>query len=269
LNRKVSDQAGQIARLEATVNQLTGHIADFAGHEDLIRDLDSRVTQLDVVAGQERLTAALEPLRCEISVLQMWGPQFDSRVISHFPVIFDEFHLKRFNLLWRGSRDGFTAQEFHRCCDGRANTLTLIADADGNTFGGFTPVEWESRHDFPYNKGDDSARSFLFTLQNPDGFPERKCPLRDERRQWAICCNSEYGPVFGHDIDICDMIVSDNCSACADSSTAWAHNLILGGIGKRDPYGGRAYTNDTEVEYFFTGSAFFEVKEIEVFEIAD
>jgi hypothetical protein len=36
----------------------------------------------------------------------------DSRIISDFPEIFAEFH--KFSLLWRGSRDGFKAQKFHR-----------------------------------------------------------------------------------------------------------------------------------------------------------
>jgi hypothetical protein len=40
-------------------------------------------------------------------------PPFDSRIISHFPEIFSEFQGKRFSLLWRGSRDGFKAKEFH------------------------------------------------------------------------------------------------------------------------------------------------------------
>jgi hypothetical protein len=68
-------------------------------------------------------------------------PGFDSLIASDFPLLFEEFRAKRFNLLWRGSRDGFTAQEFHLRCDGRANTLTLISDTDGNVFGGFTPVK--------------------------------------------------------------------------------------------------------------------------------
>jgi hypothetical protein len=72
------------------------------------------------------------------------APEIDSLIVADFPLLFDEFRAKRFNLLWRGSRDGFTTQEFHLRCDGRANTLTLIADTDGNVFGGFTPVKWES-----------------------------------------------------------------------------------------------------------------------------
>jgi hypothetical protein len=94
-------------------------------------------------------------------------PPFDSQIISDFPAIFAEFRKKRFSLLWRGSRDGFKAQEFHRRCDGHANTLTVILDTEGNIFGGFTPVEWESRTSSPWCKADDSLRSFVFTLKNP------------------------------------------------------------------------------------------------------
>jgi hypothetical protein len=65
---------------------------------------------------------------------------FDSRIISDFPEIFAEFQDRQFSLLWRGSRDGFKAQEFHRRCDWYANTLTVILGTKGNILGGFTPV---------------------------------------------------------------------------------------------------------------------------------
>jgi hypothetical protein len=81
-------------------------------------------------------------------------PHFDFRIISHFPEIFTEFQEKRISLLWRGNRDGFGASEFHRRCDGHANILTVILDTKGNVFGGFTPVEWESRE---YSKEDEDS----------------------------------------------------------------------------------------------------------------
>jgi hypothetical protein len=112
--------------------------------------------------------------------------RLDSLIVSDFPPLFEEFRAKRFNLLWRGSRDGFTAGEFHRRCHGRANTLTVISDTDGNVFGGFTPVEWENSCSF---KGDDSLRSFLFTLRNPHGVPPRKFKLKAEKKQFAISCS--------------------------------------------------------------------------------
>jgi hypothetical protein len=70
---------------------------------------------------------------------------FDSLIVPEFPSLLEEFRMRRWLLLWRGSRDDCTAQEFHCRCDGHANTLTLILDTDGNMFSSFTPVEWESR----------------------------------------------------------------------------------------------------------------------------
>jgi hypothetical protein len=100
---------------------------------------------------------------------------FASLIVSEFPALFAEFRGKRFTLLWRGSRDVFRARDFHGRCDGHANTLTLIEDRAGNIFGGFTPVEWESRE---YNteastalgrsncfKADPSLTSFLCRIR--------------------------------------------------------------------------------------------------------
>jgi hypothetical protein len=69
---------------------------------------------------------------------------FSSLMVAELPVLFSEFHGKSLTLLWRGSRDGFGADDFHGRCDGHAPTLTLIEDTEGNIFGGFTPVKWES-----------------------------------------------------------------------------------------------------------------------------
>jgi hypothetical protein len=181
--------------------------------------------------------------------------QIDSLIVSEFPPLLEEFHVKRFNLLWRGSRNGFTAREFHGRCDGHANTLTLVLDRNGNIFGGFTPVKWESG--WGKWKGDDSLRSFLFTLRNPHGVPPRKFALRETKKKYAIYCKSECF-AFGGGGYGCDIHISDNCNANKNSYTR---------IGTR--WSDRTYANDTVVEDFFTGTEKFTVKEIEVFEIVD
>jgi hypothetical protein len=171
------------------------------------------------------------------------APSLDSRIIPDFPAIFAEF--RKFSLLWRGSRDGFKAQEFHRRCDKHANTLTVILDTKGNIFGGFTPVEWESGRE--HFKADDSLKSFLFTLKNPYNIQTRRFALKAENKRRAIYCDSGWGPCFG------DMAVSDNCNANTRSSTSLDFS----------------YTNDTglDADVVFVGWRSFQVKEIEVFEI--
>jgi hypothetical protein len=172
---------------------------------------------------------------------------FDSLIVSDFPVIFAEFRGKQFKLLWRGSRDGFGASEFHRRCDGHANILIVILDTAGNIFGGFTPLKWDSSYK---HKADDSERSFLFTLKNPHNIAPRRFALIPARKHQTIFCDSEWGPGFGD-----DMGVYDNCDANTRSGTAL----------------GTVYTNDTGLDgtTVFTGSFNFQVKEIEVFEIMD
>ena len=41
-------------------------------------------------------------------------------------------------LLYRGSRDGLNISDFHRNCDRKGPTLTVIEDKNGCIFGGFT-----------------------------------------------------------------------------------------------------------------------------------
>jgi hypothetical protein len=174
-------------------------------------------------------------------------PALDSAIISDFPGIFSEFRGKRFPLLWRGGRDGFGKRDFHDRCDGHANTLTLIEDTDGNIFGGFTPVEWESREGRCW-KADPNLKSFLFTLKNPHNVPARRFALKAAMK--AINCDPGWGLCFGDDIG-----VSDNSNANTLSATSL----------------GYSYTNDTglDEDTVFTGAFNFQVKEIEVFEIND
>jgi hypothetical protein len=44
---------------------------------------------------------------------------------------------------------------------------------------GLTAVKWENNCGY---KGDDSLRSFLFTLRNPHGVPPRKFALKAEEK---------------------------------------------------------------------------------------
>jgi hypothetical protein len=129
--------------------------------------------------------------------------------------------------------------EFHLRCDSRANILTLIADTDGNIFDSITPVKWESSEKW---KGDNSLRSFLFTLTNPHRVPLGKFALRAEQKQYAV----GYNPV------------DDNYNQNRHSYTRmwnWRSNS--------------AYANDTDIKSIFMGAEYFTVKEVEVFKIAD
>jgi hypothetical protein len=227
-------------------------------YRPLLRWIEIRfLSGTGLAALTEDLAFPPECVWCDISdrlihPLSGWN----SEIVPDFPEIFEEFKEKQVALLWRGSRDGFRASDFHGRCDGRANTLTVILDTKGNIFGGFTPVEWESRvwnwkegNENNCFKADPSLKTFLFTLMNPHNFPARRFALKAEEKDRAIFCYSENGPIFGWDIHI-----SDHCNTNTGSFTYRF---------------GECYTNDTGLEgtTFFTGSRYFQLKEIEVFEI--
>ena len=50
----------------------------------------------------------------------------------------------KWHLLFRGSRDGFTAQAFHAKCDDKGPTVTIVKSGN-NIFGGFTEKSWNSK----------------------------------------------------------------------------------------------------------------------------
>jgi hypothetical protein len=137
---------------------------------------------------------------------------------------------------------------FHSRCDGHTNTVTFILDIGGFIFGGFTPLAWDSTTN--NYKNDGLNRSFIFTLKNPSGTEAMKFSL--SQPQYAIYCNSAYGPTFGSGHDI---YVANNSDANVSSYTNF----------------GTGYVNYTgrEGRTVFTGAYNFRVKEIEVFEIKD
>jgi hypothetical protein len=170
---------------------------------------------------------------------------FESLIVKYYPTILDNFGNKTWKLLYRGSRDGFRASNFHGKCDGQSNTLTLIETTKGFIFDGFTPLVWDSTICW---KSDSPQQSFVFTLKNAGNIEPRKFKLLNV--SYAICCHSSCGLLFGNGHDI---YVADNCNANNSSHT----NL------------GKGYVNDTGItgNAVFTGEYNFTVKEIEVFAI--
>jgi hypothetical protein len=180
-------------------------------------------------------------------------PHLASRIISDFPSIFSEFGGKRFDLLWRGTRDGFNGLEFHGRCDGRGNTVTIVESIDGFIFGGFKPITWDSGGSSSSNsRADPERRSFLFTLKNPWGVVARKFSLSNP--ECAIWCHESCGPVFGYCDGDCNLGVANNSDGNTQSQTKL----------------GSSYVNDTgrDANKFFTGAKNFRAKEIEVFQIS-
>jgi hypothetical protein len=171
----------------------------------------------------------------------------ESSIIGNYPDIFRQFGWKRFRLLYRGSRDGFSPATFHQCCDGHGNTLTIVKSTNDSIFGGYTPRSWNSENSVEGYIADVSLESFLFTIQNPHKLAPRI--FAQTQASHAIQYHSAHGPTFGNS----DLRV-------------WR---VRQGAFQGDSDLGHSYANDTGIagDKVFTGDSRFISDEIEVFEV--
>jgi hypothetical protein len=138
-----------------------------------------------------------------------------------------------------------------------------VLDINGNIFGGFTPIPWESACKA---KGDKTLQSYIFSLRNPYGVPPRRFPILPEKSRYAVFCYSGYGPSFGFP-DSNDFRISDRCDI---QTIIKARNCYCGSFGL-------AYDNEERLgepeepglNTFLTGEPYFIAKDIEVFEVFD
>ena len=63
-------------------------------------------------------------------------------------------------LLFRASRDGWTASDFHGMCDDKGATITVVKSSDGYVFGGYSDVAWSGGGGWA-----GSSEAFLFSLE--------------------------------------------------------------------------------------------------------
>ena len=148
----------------------------------------------------------------------------------------------RYSLLYRGSRDGFSASNFHSKCDNIPNTLTIIKSGS-NVFGGFTTSTWEGS--VGYKK---DSEAFIFSFRNNLNKPIKiKCKNTN-----SIFAYPSYGPTFGsgHDFYIASNS-NQNTESTSNLGFSYPTDLIFGG--------------SDSAKAFLAGSYNFKVNEIEVF----
>ncbi|RGB40378.1 TLD-domain-containing protein [Rhizophagus diaphanus] len=100
----------------------------------------------------------------------------------------------RFELILRGSRDGFTHSKFHEICDNQAHTVIIIKVKDSNeVLGGYNPIGWKSDYSSVYNKD-----CFIFSFKKNSYILSRAKGGKIN----AIYNNPHRGPSFGVDLTL-------------------------------------------------------------------
>jgi TLD len=141
--------------------------------------------------------------------------------------------------------DGFKAQDFHRQCDNKGATLTIIRSRPhSHLFGGYSPLPWDSSSTFKKHPD-----TFVFTLTNPHNIPPTKYAYDQTKNKETIFCTVYCGPLFGN-WGAYDILVSNESNQNKNSFIDFPVSFV-------DTTG---HGNNT-----FTGEKHFTTNEIEVY----
>jgi hypothetical protein len=146
----------------------------------------------------------------------------------------------KFELLWKGSRDGYKAATFHTKCNNQGPTLTVIKSQYDKVFGGFTSVPWTSA-----GTSINDPTAFIYSLTRMGKYAKQ---LNNN----SIVDSTDYGPIFGYARGYCDIYIDDNCDT-PNANQCYANRTYQLPAGAKDD--------------FLAGSQRYSVKEIEVYAV--
>lgn len=101
-------------------------------------------------------------------------------------------------LCWRSSSHGWRSRTFHRYCDGKGPTVTIVK-VGNYIFGGYTDKSWTWSNGYTQ-----SSNAFIYSLRNNYGYGYFKKDVTYS--SYATYSYYNYGPTFGagHDIYLAD-----------------------------------------------------------------
>jgi hypothetical protein len=104
----------------------------------------------------------------------------------------------KWEMIYKGTWDGFKAKNFHDKCDNHPNTITIIS-ANNHTFGGFVSIPWHSKIDSSYD-----SNAFLFSFDtNSKKLTKYNQDGEDgSDKNYSIYGHPFYGPIFGIGQDV-------------------------------------------------------------------
>ncbi|EXX63401.1 hypothetical protein RirG_152700 [Rhizophagus irregularis DAOM 197198w] len=132
------------------------------------------------------------------NIITIQHAELISKWIDGLEITDESKSLYEFKLIFRGSRDGFTARQFHKICDNLSRTVTIIKVKDTNEIlGGYNPIEWKNSNN-SINCHGTTKDSFIFSFINKENI-ENHIISRVKNEKYAICNWFNYGPSFGNE----------------------------------------------------------------------
>jgi len=131
-----------------------------------------------------------------VSIISRWIDKVDTN--NKFSYLRELYLPYKFELLLRGSRDGFTSNTFHKLCDKKSITVTFIKVKETEEIlGGYSPLVWRSTKEWGQTKD-----SFIFSFKNKDNFFKDAILSNVDDMNHALLYHKVNGPCFSDDLCI-------------------------------------------------------------------
>ena len=146
---------------------------------------------------------------------------------------------RRVKLLYKATPEENTRDDFHRKCDNKGATVTIIETTKGRRFGGYTSLSWDSSSQWKNDK-----EAFLFSLDN-----DKKYDVIQDA-VYKVYSNTGYGQWFGNGGNI---------------GLAYEKNYFIGNDTHQENFGYKCYS--TTVENELSGGKTFNISKMEVYQV--
>lgn len=211
----------------------------------IIKRINLLEKNLDILEKKSKLYIESNLLSCSniINTLHDWN-----LIIERLKKIEPKYNNILFKLVYRATRDGDLAENFHKKCDTIGPNITLVLTKDNHRFGGFTINNWEHlkidiNEDQPeIGSGKSDVYAFCFSIDL------HKIYNNNNINNKAIFCCNKYGPTF------CRNIFSINDNMLTKGGYCLKKNC--------------SYFEGQEINYEISGGKkVFGINEVEVLEI--
>ena len=146
---------------------------------------------------------------------------------------------RRVKLLYKATPEENTRDDFHRKCDNKGATVTIIETTKGKRFGGYTSLSWDSSSLWKNDK-----EAFLFSLDN-----DKKYDVIQDA-EYKVYSNTGFGQWFGDSGNI---------------GLAYEKNYFIGNDTHRENFANKCYS--TTVENELSGGKTFNISKMEVYQV--
>ncbi|CDW87813.1 tldc domain-containing protein [Stylonychia lemnae] len=255
----------QIKNSEATQNNLTDLVKDLKSYDEMIKSYINNKTEVKLQKKVATLQVQYEEkkrndqVKNEPEVKSLTAQQISQCELEYRRLV--DKHVKQqgnanelvfklngqCKLLYKATRDGFKAADFHSKCDNQSPTVSFILSEFGLIFGGYTSIPWTAPENLYQNNSDGEA--FIFSLS------KNTVHNQHQNTGYAVSHFKNQMMQFGmSEIQIKDDCNEKRTNSSKIGSTYQTSNGIEFGSQKSEDY--------------LAGAKKFKVLEVEVYSVA-